>query len=706
MEPPEALLQTAADTQLSPARELSPRHQLAPEPQGTLAPWLAPTGQPEGQQAGASLVNDQPDCTPASELVASGAPLSQADTLAAGIGSYCLVEMAHRKTAVMEWVPAMITVCCSDTAVVVLNGDDAFVETIHLGQTDWKGTDQVSAARQYALARSERIKRMQELKVVTVDELHNSHGEPHVVTGQTRLVEFDITVDGGLTYRHMVLDAESSDGRYVVAWDDVAGLASADHMDLTPDSTTRCVPKGETFSITFMRDLCFEKAYGVHRQMTKVAARNEVVMQAGGQCTIWLDNTDDTQSAVRATWRTHTPIDRAKPKVFKHNSQRKRGETTFATIVHNMAVAPHYASDMAPPSMKQLRTDHAYDTGRMSFVFYLQANAHTYFAPVRPVETMPVSALLATRAFQQGGWRQRRQQEALDMMKREFGFDDPTATNGSTSPLFQSVEFLDPEKLRRAIQSCWTTLCNAQAAEQNGVRRATTNLESIVATTRIPEVEHGTKHIGSKMNAHIGRKTELKRYGPSRDIAAAMLLAAGRKSEIPEVRVFEPSQTGPDNTFLRKHPSKATPWVALAWLHDLLLQQERPEVWARMMCTWGDLDLEEPAADSLGRPYRLFNGTCFAAMAMVRVYPCRTLPPPLSSHSSPSSHPLPLLSLPSAQCFTQNRDIGTCWHVDDDDVPWGQTMVTIVAWGMFRRGAFNMLANGSMTTVDVACDSR
>ena len=54
---------------------------------------------------------------------------------------------------------------------------------------------------------------------------------------------------------------------------------------------------------------------------------------------------------------------------------------------------------------------------------------------------------------------------------------------------------------------------------------------------------------------------------------------------------------------------------------------------------------------------RLFGGTCFGGVAL-------------------------------------NRDVGTCWHCDDGDVPWGQTCVSIVAWGAFGGGALRIL-NGS-----------
>lgn len=54
--------------------------------------------------------------------------------------------------------------------------------------------------------------------------------------------------------------------------------------------------------------------------------------------------------------------------------------------------------------------------------------------------------------------------------------------------------------------------------------------------------------------------------------------------------------------------------------------------------------------------------------------------------------------------MTQNRDVGTRWHVDDGDIPWGETMVSIFAWGRFSQGAFNMLTNGGMLTVKVDCD--
>ena len=211
-------------------------------------------------------------------------------------------------------------------------------------------------------------------------------------------------------------------------------------------------------------------------------------------------------------------------------------------------------------------------------------------------------------------------------------------------------------------------LCSNTAAHINTVRRASPQtIATVRETTGIPPWEHGTKHLGAKQNAHTGRASEDKRWGPSSDQASAVLLAEGKESEIPQVRIFDPRPTGPDNDFVQRNPQSATAWTALAWLHDALLEREHPGVWAKMHATWGDLEAEGPLLDKHGRGYRLFEGTCFGGMAL-------------------------------------NRDIGTRWHVDDGDISFGKTMVTIMAWGAFSNGAFNMLANGTMTTVEVARD--
>jgi len=53
-----------------------------------------------------------------------------------------------------------------------------------------------------------------------------------------------------------------------------------------------------------------------------------------------------------------------------------------------------------------------------------------------------------------------------------------------------------------------------------------------------------------------------------------------------------------------------------------------------------------------------------------------------------------------------NMAVGTCWHVDDTDVLWGRTMVSIMAWGhrRFRGGDFCYLQEGTVRRVAIGHD--
>ena len=378
--------------------------------------------------------------------------------------------------------------------------------------------------------------------IVTSDLIDPDSGLPRSPSADEVLLMFDLAV--GSLYQQV---AYAGDGRmYRVTSTKCLQHASMDN-DLGRAELEVGLAAGTLIEIEFLVFQGPAAATALLAGYTRIMARGALVAnEVGGVASVRVVTgvNPNVGSKMGARWRAHAPASGA-ARVMERRAEC--GETITAHVSGNMAVVPHYGSDLEGlPSLLTLpEAEEA--PGRISFVYYLQAGGEDFLvarmdrdeggfqcrrrqildsarpgkkeraevllaeqarapaagsrsrtrAVVRsagpPANTLDLDVSLTvaqqlrfTPAMAEGGWYHTSEAAAHEMIRANFALTErpPSASAETAAFVPERLDFaLDVDKLRRTAAAQWAEVCKMEAAKTNTVRRASS--DHVAAIRRI-----------------------------------------------------------------------------------------------------------------------------------------------------------------------------------------------------------------------------
>ena len=234
-------------------------------------------------------------------------------------------------------------------------------------------------------------------RIVSTDLIDASSGLPRAPAANEALLEFDVNV--GSVYQQVVY--AGFDSTYRVTSSECLQHAFSD-TDLGTGGPVIKLGVGSLLEVEFLVFQCSTAATDLLSGYTRLMARRALIVnEVGGIASVRIVAEVGSQVAahlgagprVGAMWRAHLPANGG-ARVMERRVEC--GETLTAHISGNMAVVPHYGSDIEELTSRLLQTVGvaAEATGRFSFVYYLQAGTEAF--------------LIARMNRVEGGYEQRR----------------------------------------------------------------------------------------------------------------------------------------------------------------------------------------------------------------------------------------------------------------------------------------------------------